>query len=66
MADTPSELAFAEFRKRLEAEPEIAPSVREALLENLGADQPVDLKAFMVAVIQQARDENNTAAGAGS
>lgn len=64
MSKTPSELAFAGFRKRLEEDPQIPPEVRDSLPNGVTGDQPVDLTPFMVAVIQWAKNENNSADGA--
>lgn len=64
MGKTPSELAFAELRKRLQEDPQIPAEVRDSLPTEVTSDQPVDLRPFMVAVIQQAKNENNAADGA--
>lgn len=63
MSKSPSELAFAELRKRLEEDPQIPAEVRDSLPHDVTGDQPVDLTPFMVAVIQQAKNENNPADG---
>lgn len=59
MQQTPSELALAKLRTRLEEDSGVPEAVRNALLKDLAVDPLQGLGGYMAATVVWARDEDN-------
>ncbi|MDF2496114.1 hypothetical protein [Sphingomonas sp.] len=59
MNRSPSDVALAAFKKRLEEDPDVPSSVSEALPTELPSDAQIDLAPVLAALIQLDQDENS-------